>query len=362
MRSRHITVYGCEENEADLFRTLSPKYGFELNLIREELSEENASLSDKSLYVSVGHKTEISRSLLKALKSSGVHYLCTRSIGLDHIDREAAREMGIIVGNVNYSPGSVADYTIMLMLMIIRRMNSILSDVAKKDFRLNTGRGKELSEMTVGVLGAGRIGRAVIERLEGFGCHILFYDHAIQKEKNPYGAELKNSYGAELKNSYGVEEKNSYGVELKNRENLSRANSFSELLKNSDILTIHIPLNDSTLHLIGREEIESMKPGAFLINTARGGIVDTKALIAALENGKLGGAALDVLEDEKGIFYLDHRGKKISHPYLSQLLNLKNVVITPHTAYYTERALRDIVEETLKNCLELKLQLLEKAI
>lgn len=346
MRSRHITVYGCEEDEADLFRTLSPKYGFELNLIREELSEENASLSDKSLYVSVGHKTEISRSLLKALKSSGVHYLCTRSIGLDHIDKEAAREMGIIVGNVNYSPGSVADYTIMLMLMIIRRMNSILSDVAKKDFRLNRERGKELSEMTVGVLGAGRIGRAVIERLEGFGCHILFYDHAIQKEKNPYGAELKNSYG----------------VELKNRENLSRANSFSELLKNSDILTIHIPLNDSTLHLIGWEEIESMKPGAFLINTARGGIVDTKALIAALENGKLGGAALDVLEDEKGIFYLDHRGKKISHPYLSQLLNLKNVVITPHTAYYTERALRDIVEETLKNCLELKLQLLEKAI
>lgn len=332
MESRHITIYGCEEDEADLFRALSEKYGFELKITGEELSVENVVLSARSPCVSVGHKVGIPASVLKALKAAGVAYLCTRSIGLDHIDMEAAEEAGIIIGNIKYSPDSVADHTIMLILMAVRNAKSLLDSVAEGDFRLRAGRGRELNEMTVGVLGAGRIGKAVMKRLQGFGCRILFYDRArpAQDKGDLQGADMLWPCGS----------------------NTPKACSFHELLKNSDILTIHLPLDQTTLHQIGQAEIAQMKKGAFLVNTARGGIVDTAAMLAALENGDLGGAALDVVEGEKEIFYADYREKEIPHPYLPRLLKLKNVILTPHTAYYTTHARYDMVEGTLKNCLD----------
>jgi D-specific alpha-keto acid dehydrogenase len=222
--------------------------------------------------------------------------------------------MGIAVGNVEYSPDSVADYTLMLMLMAIRNAKSIVSRTEKHDFRLEPVRGRELREMTVGVLGTGHIGQAVIERLRGFGCHVLAHDR-----------------------------------------NIVRATEFvslNELLQRSDILTIHVPLNAETYHMIGDEQIRRMKQGAVLINTARGALVDTDALIKALENGRLGGAALDVLEREEGIFYFDRTQKPIDNQFLLRLQKLPNVIISPHTAYHTGRALRNTVEKTLLNCLD----------
>jgi D-specific alpha-keto acid dehydrogenase len=222
--------------------------------------------------------------------------------------------MGIVVGNVAYSPGSVADYTLMLILMAIRNAKSIVSAAEKYDFRLDSVRGKELRDMTVGVLGTGHIGKAVIERLRGFGCRILACG--------------------------------------RNKEASADYVSLRELLQKSDILTIHVPLETETYHLIGREEIKAMKQGAFLVNTARGALVDTDALITALENGKLGGAALDVLEGEEGLFYFDCTQKPIDNQFLLRLQKMPNVIITPHTAYYTGRALYDTVEKTLLNCLD----------
>jgi D-specific alpha-keto acid dehydrogenase len=215
---------------------------------------------------------------------------------------------------VEYSPSSVADYTLMLMLMAIRNVKSIVSRTGKNDFRLEHVRGKELREMTVGVLGTGHIGQAVIERLQGFGCHVLAHD-------------LSKEAAAEYV-------------------------SLNELLQRSDILTLHVPLNADTYHMIGHEQVQAMKRGAFLINTARGALVDTDALITALENGKLGGAGLDVLEGEEGLFYFDCTQKPIDNQFLLHLQKMPNVIITPHTAYYTGQALRDTVERTLLNCLE----------
>lgn len=170
--------------------------------------------------------------------------------------------------------------------------------------------------MTVGVIGTGRIGAAVIDRLRGFGCRILAHD------RNP-GDKSSAEY-----------------VPL------------DELLRRSDLVTLHTPLSAETRQLLDRERIGRMRHGAFIVNTGRGALLDTESLLSALESGRLGGAALDVLEGEEGIFYADRRSRPIdSEPFL-RLQRLPNVLITPHTAYYTERALRDTVESTIRGCLE----------
>lgn len=314
MRTIGITVYGCEPDEADAFRALSPRYGVTPTIISAPISEASALPAPCNRCISVGHKSEVSASILLALKRAGVSYISTRSIGCNHIDTAAAERMGIAVGNVAYSPDSVADYTIMLMLMAVRSAKSIMRSVEKHDFRLDSVRGQVLRDMTVGVVGTGQIGKAVMERLRGFGCHVLAYDRSRKIEADYV--------------------------------------SFDALLQHSDIVTLHVPLAADTRHMIGREQIRGMKQGAFLINTGRGALVDTEALVQALETGKLGGAALDVLEGEEGLFYLDCTQKTIDHPLLLKLLRMPNVIITPHTAYYTEQALRDTVKNTIKNCLD----------
>ncbi len=312
MNNIGITIYSCEHDEADMFRRLSPRFDVMPTIISDTVSESNAKLVPGNRCISVGHKSEVSEPTIVALKNAGVKYISTRSIGCDHIDVNAAERMGIAVGNVAYLPDGVADYTLMLMLMAIRNAKSIVRSAEKYDFRLNSTRGKELRDMTVGVLGTGRIGNAVIKRLQGFGCHVLAYDRD-QKITADYAP-------------------------------------LDELLQNSDIVTLHVPLGADTHHIIGHQQIESMKQGAFIVNTGRGALVDTDALIKALENGKLGGAALDVLEGEEGLFYFDCTGKPIDNHFLLKLQNMPNVIITPHVAYHTDGALWDSVEKTIGNC------------
>lgn len=309
-----VTVYGCDPDEADAFRDLAPRYGVTPTIVKEAVSEASAISFPCNPCISVSHKSVVSASTLLALKKAGVQYISTRSIGFNHIDTAAAQRMGIAVGNAEYSPDSVADFTVMLMLMAVRHVKSIMHAVEKQDYRLGRFRGRTLHDMTVGVIGTGLIGRAVMERLRGFGCRVLAY---------------RRSQGAD-----------------------ASAVSFDALLQQSDIVTLHVPLYADTRHMIGREQIRRMKQGAILINTGRGGLVDTDALVPALESGRLGGAALDVLEGEEGYFYHDCTLRRMDHPYLLKLQRMPHVTITPHTAYYTEQALRDIVEATIRNCLE----------
>ncbi|MCB2297415.1 D-lactate dehydrogenase VanH [Clostridium tagluense] len=314
MAKMKITIYGCTQDEAVLFREIAPRFGIMPTITEAVVSEANIELAFGNRCISVGHKTQITNSILLALSQAGVMYISTRSIGYNHIDVKYAKSVGISIENVAYSPDSVADYTLMLMLMAVRNAKSIISRADIYDFRLNDVRGKELRDMTIGVIGTGRIGAAVIDRLRGFGCHILAYDH------RPISSD-----------DY---------VPL------------NELLQQSDIVTLHAPLKVDTNHLINRQRIEQMKHGAFIINTGRGALIDTEALIPALESGKLGGAALDVLEGEEGIFYFDYRKKTIESKLLLRLQKLTNVIITPHTAYYTKHALNDTVENTIINCLK----------
>ena len=308
-----ITVYGCAPDEAALFRELAPRFGVSLTVTQEPASEATSELARGNRCVSVGHRARVTDATLRALHRAGVGYVSTRSIGYNHIDVTYAESLGMSVGNVAYSPDSVADYTLMLMLMAVRHAKSTIRRADVHDYRLNDVRGRELRDLTIGVVGTGRIGAAVLGRLRGFGYHILAYD---QHPKAP--ADY---------------------VPL------------DELLRRSDIVTLHTPLNADTHHLLNRRRIDQMRPGAFIINTGRGSLVDTEALLAALEDGRLGGAALDVLEGEEGIFYADCRDRPIESKTLLRLQELPNVIITPHTAYYTDHALSDTVENTIINCL-----------
>jgi D-specific alpha-keto acid dehydrogenase len=308
-----ITIYGCGQDEAVLFQEMAPRCGVVPTITEAPVSDANIELARGNRCISVGHKTPITNRTLLALSQAGVMYVSTRSIGCNHIDVKYAESIGITVGNVAYSPDSVADYALMLMLMAARDAKSTFRRTETRDYRLSDVRGKELRDLTVGVIGTGRIGTAVMDRLRGFGCRILAYD------KRPKTAA-----------DY---------VPL------------DELLRRSDIVTLHTSLNPDTHHLLDRQRIALMKHGAFIINTGRGSLLDTDALIPALESGRLGGAALDVLEGEEGIFYADCSEKPIQSEPLMRLQQLPNVLISPHTAYYTDHALSDTVESTLINCL-----------
>ena len=201
----------------------------------------------------------------------------------------------------------------MLMLMAVRQVTSTLRRTDAHDYRLAGTRSVELRDLTVGVVGTGRIGAAVIDRLRGFGCRIVAHD--------------------------------------RHRKTSVEYVAFDELLERSDIVTLHTPLDATTRHLMNRRAFERLKPGAYLVNTARGALVDTDALVAAVQSGRLAGAALDVVDEADRIFYSDHRHRSVDGTVLARLRELPNVIVTPHTAYFTQHALRDAVVNSLVNCL-----------
>lgn len=312
-----ITMYGCGPDEAVLFRELAPGLGVRPVITDAPVSEATTELAAGSRCISVGHKTPVTRATLRALGRAGVAYVSTRSIGCNHIDVEYARNIGIRVENISYSPDSVADYTLMLMLMAIRDAKAIVRRTDMHDYRLSEVRGKELRDLTVGVIGTGRIGAAVMDRLRGFGCRMVAHDN---RPVDRPGTAVEYV-------------------------------SLDELLRRSDLVTLHAPLTAQTRHLLNRERLARMKNGALIVNTGRGALIDTEALVQELESGRLGGAALDVVEGEEGIFYADCRDKPIESKALLRLQELPNALISPHTAYYTDHALRDTVENSLTNCL-----------
>lgn len=308
-----ISVFGCAPDEAAAFREAAPRFGVIPTLIDAAIAEDNVELAFGNRCISVSHKTPVTNSTLRLLSDAGVEYLSTRSAGCNHIDVDFARSVGITVEGVEYAPDGVADFTVMLMLMALRNARSIVTRAEAHDFRLNVARGRDLGDLTIGVIGTGRIGAAVMQRLQGFGCRVLAYD---RNPKTPADHV-----------------------------------SLDELLERSDLVTLHTPLMPETRHLLDRRRIAQLKPGAVVINTGRGALIDTEALLEALERGALGGAALDVVEEEDGIFYTDRRTRPIESPLFVRLQRHPNVLITPHTAFYTERALADTVEHTILNCI-----------
>lgn len=314
-----VYMYDLKDyDEAPIFDILSREYGYIYDGTPDSPCKENAGWSDGCEAVSViAHP--IPDEVLDKWAEIGVKYLVTRSIGVDHINLKKCRKLGIRVGHAQYSPNSVANYAIMLMLMLCRKITHILKRSELQDYTVKGKMGRELSLCRVGVVGTGRIGKTLIEHLKGFGCEILAYDI------------YPNSKVSEM----------------------AKYVSLEELIAQSDIITLHAPATEDNYHMIDESAISKMKDGAMIVNVARGSLVDAEALIAGLESGKLGGAALDVLEDEGGLYFTDRIGEVIGNHNLAILESFPNVIVTPHTAYYTEQAVSDIskcVFQFIKAC------------
>ena len=311
-----ILVYSFRAfDEKEYFDALCAKEGFEYATCTDYPSLENAHLAKGCDAISI-IVTNMTDELLTALAAQGVRYILTRSIGTEHIDMNAARRLGLRVASVVYSPESVANYAIMLMLMCCRKFPYVLERAKLQDYSLPGKRGRELSKMTVGVIGTGRIGQTVLRHLSGFGCRLLGYDRYPSAEA----------------------------------QQLCEMTDLETIYRECDVITLHCPATKDNHHMINAETLAKMKPGVILINTARGGLIDTMALVEALESGHVGAAGLDVIENEYGLYYINHTGKAMNNRELALLNAFPNVIVAPHTAFYTDVTVYDMACCTVEAC------------
>jgi D-lactate dehydrogenase len=298
---------------------------FEILFTTERLSSENAKKFQDLNIISVSISSEVNKEVINSLPN--LKLIVTRSTGYDHVDVEYCKSKGILVCNVpEYSTKTVAEWTIGLMLNLMRKIYHAIDQIKETEsFDLKSLRGEELYGKTLGVIGTGRIGKEVIKIAKAFGMNILAY--AVHPDEN-FAKEYNITY-----------------------------TSLEELLKNSDVITIHVNLNPSTYHLINKENIKLIKRGAYLINTSRGKVVETEALLYGLKEGILKGVALDVLEEEEEIkeeleILTKREIKENEIRTLWQnhiLMKLPNVLVTPHNAFNSKEAIERVLMTTIKN-------------
>ena len=311
-----VTVYSCRDfDEKVYFEKYAKELGITLVTCPDKPGMENIKLAEGSECVDI-LTTPLTRELVEALAAHGVRYITTRTIGYDHIDLEACKEFGIAVGNAPYGPNGVADYAVMLLLMSIRKAGQIMQRSNIQDYTLKGLLGRELKDMTVGIIGTGRIGKTVIQNLSGFGCKMIAYDKYENEDVKKYATYV----------------------------------SLEEIWEQADVITLHTPQTEETYHLINRDTIAKMKDGVILINTARGPLVEADALLEALENGKIGAAGLDVVENEFELYYYDRKNDVLNNRELALLRSYPNVVVTHHMAFYTDNYVETVVADSLKSC------------
>ncbi|SMO48750.1 D-lactate dehydrogenase [Balnearium lithotrophicum] len=312
-------------------RELKPKNFEILKLEREPLTERKVSEIRDVEVLSVFIYSRVGREIIDSLPN--LKLITTRSTGFDHIDINYAKERGIGVCNVpDYGMETVAEYTLLLILSLLRKLKPTLERVCRGIFSREGLRGNDLEGKTVGIVGTGRIGSRLIKLLSGFDVNVVAYD---VKPRESLVKDFKVKYV-----------------------------SLEELLKTSDIVTLHVPYLPSTHHLINKENVKLLKDGAFLINTSRGAVVETEAVIEALKSGKLSGVALDTFEgeevwtEEELIIF---RGEKDISPEILKkaiesfsLTQFDNAIVTPHNAYNTHEAIMRILQKTLNNIVSFK--------
>lgn len=302
-------------DELALAEEFSKKYGIEFVWTSEYPNENNLKLAQGCDAISVV-PCKFTKEYADIVTEYGIKYVLARSIGYDHLPVNYLKEKGIKISAVTYPPDCVANYAIMFMLMASRKMKQITLRAMAQDFSLKGKMGKEISDCTIGIIGTGNIGKCVIKHLSGFGSKILAY----------------NKFGED-------EEVKKYAQYV----------DLETLYKNSDIISLHVAANDETYHIINKDSINLMKDGVILINTARGSLIDSNALIDAVKSEKISAAALDVIENEAGLYYYNHSADVIDNNELAVLNSFPNVIITPHTAFYTETTVRNMVEKNFES-------------
>lgn len=281
------------------------------------LSETSAVLAGDAGAVCLFVNDRADRPALTRLAQQGVRLVALRSAGFNHVDLGAATELGISVARVPaYSPEAVAEHTVALILTLNRKTHRAYARVREGNFALDGLMGFNLSGRTAGIIGVGHIGMAVAHILRGFGCRLLAYDPQQPRQFESVGGTY---------------------VDL------------PELLRSSDIVTIHCPLTPETRHLIDTQAVAAMKPGLMLINTSRGAVVDTRAVIDGLKRGTIGHLGLDVYEEEADLFFENLSDQVINDDIFARLLTFPNVIVTGHQAFFTKEAVTSIAATTIEN-------------
>lgn len=312
-----VAVFSTKSYDKRSLEAANQHHGHELHFFEGRLKPETAPLAAGFTGVSVFVNDDVSRKTLEHLAASGTRLVATRSTGFNHIDLAAAAEHGITVARVPaYSPNAVSEFTVGLILTLGRQIHRAYNRVRELNFSLEGLEGFEIRDKTIGVFGTGEIGAAVIKNLSGFSPRILAFD----KYRNP-GLE-------------GLCEYIDVG---------------REIARQADIITFHMPLTPEVHHLINAETIPYLKDGVFLVNTSRGALLDTAAVIEGLKSGKIGYLAIDVYEEEGDLFYEDLSNRIVTDDVFARLLTFPNVLVTGHQAYLTNRALGNIADTTLQN-------------
>lgn len=312
-----IAFFDAHRFEREAFDRANVEFRHELTYLESRLEETTAVLAAAHAVVCAFVSDILDRRTLEKVTSFGVKLVALRSAGFNNVDLPAAAALGLRVVRVpDYSPHAVAEHAVALVLTLNRKIHRAYARVRDGNFSLEGLVGFDLHGKTVGLVGGGKIGSAAAGIFLGFGCKVLAHDLRVDSTLAARGVTF---------------------VDL------------DALLARSDVVSLHVPLTPKTKHLIDERALGLMKPGAMLINTGRGALIDTRALIKALKQGRLGGAGLDVYEEEEGIFFHDLSGQVIQDDVLARLMTFPNVVITSHQAFLTREALDKIASTTLSS-------------
>jgi len=312
-----VAMFSAKSYERTLLDELNAGHRHELVYFDTRLGPGTVSLAAGFPVVSVVVNDVVDRDVLKQLAAGGTKLVATRSTGFNHIDLGAARELGVkVVRVVDYSPNSVAEFTVGLLLALNRKIPRAYNRTREGNFELDGLMGFDLVGRTVAVIGTGKIGIIFARIMAGFGCELLGFD----VHRSPEFEKLGGRYA-----------------------------EADEIVAEADVISLHCPLTPQTHHIVNARTLARVKRGALLINTSRGGLVDTEAVIEALKSGQLGGIAIDVYEQEASLFFKDLSSTVIADDVIQRLVSFPNVIVTGHQAFFTREALATILETTLRS-------------
>ena len=313
-----IAFYSTKPYDRIWFEPLGKEYGFDIHFIEAACNQETVFMARGYDAICIFVNDHVNADMIEELYEMKVKAILLRSAGFNHVDVKAAENKITILRVPSYSPEAVAEFAMAMLLTINRMTHKAYNRTREFNMSLNGLMGTNLYEKTAGVVGTGKIGQAMIKILNGFQMRVLCYD--------PYPAK---------------------GVE-------AEYVSLNELLKQSDVISLHCPLTSETKYMINKDSIRNMKEGVYLVNTSRGGLINTDDLRDAMLQKKFGGVGLDVYEEEEGLFYEDRSGEIITDDNLARLMTIPNVLLTSHMGFFTEEAMEAIARTTLENAYALE--------
>lgn len=317
-----VAIFSTKSYDRQFFTGANAQYHHELTFLEPRLNRQTALLATDAIAVCIFVNDEVDRATLEVLASSDLRLIALRCAGYNNVDVQAAKTLGIKLVRVPaYSPYAVAEHTVGLILTLNRKLHRAYNRVREGNFSLEGLLGFDLHGRTIGIVGTGRIGQVVAQIMTGFGCKVIAHDI----HRNPQCEAIAVQY-----------------MDL------------PQLFFQSDIITLHCSLTPQTYHLVNEEAIAQMKPHAMLINTSRGALIDTDAIITALKSAQIGALGLDVYEQESELFFEDLSDRILQDDTFARLMTFPNVMITGHQAFFTEEAMQAIAEVTLSNITQIE--------